>query len=262
MTKDCGIVSAMKLVSWNVNGIRSVAKKGFREFIKKERPDVLCVQETKMSQDAERLELSGYATYWNDAEKSGYAGTAVFTREKPVGVSMGMGRSKHDREGRLVTLEFKRFHLVNVYVPNSKRDLSRLDYRTREWDVDFLKFLKKLEKTKPVVFCGDLNVAHKPADLTYPEANIKNHGFTPEERAGLDRIVKAGFLDTFRQFHKTGGHYTWWSQFGNCRQRNIGWRIDYFCVSGSLKPRLKRAAILKNVMGSDHCPVSIDIRIP
>lgn len=205
--------------------------------------------------------MAGYEGYWNHAKKAGYAGTAVFTRNLPLRVTYGMGILKHDDEGRLITLEFQDFFLVNVYVPNSRRDLSRLPYREKEWDVDFLSYLKKLEKKKPVVFCGDLNVAHKEIDLTHPKANVKNHGFTPEERAGFDNMIKAGFLDTFREFEKDGGHYTWWRPFHDCRQRNIGWRIDYFCVSKSLRPRLKKAFILKDVMGSDHCPVGIELEV-
>jgi exodeoxyribonuclease III len=174
-------------------------------------------------------------------------------------VTYGIGIPKHDEEGRVITVEFKRFYLVDVYVPNSKRDLTRLEYRQKEWDVDFLKYLKKLEKKKPVVFCGDLNVAHKEIDLTYPKANVRSHGFTAEERAGFDNIIAAGFLDSFREFEKGPGHYTWWSQFNNCRTRNIGWRIDYFCISKSFRPHLKKAFILPKVIGSDHCPVGIEV---
>jgi exodeoxyribonuclease III len=251
----------MKLLSWNVNGLRSVSKNGFIDFIEKEQPDVLCLQETKSA--GELIEVGfkekQYELYWSHAKKKGYSGTAVFTKIKPLSVTEGIGAAKHDEEGRTLTCEFKDYYLVNVYVPNSKRDLSRLPYRQKEWDIDFLKYLKKLEKKKPVVFCGDLNVAHKEIDLTYPKANVKNHGFTPEEREGFDNIVKAGFLDTFREFEKAGGHYTWWSRFANCRARNIGWRIDYFCISKSLRPRLKTAYILPEVMGSDHCPVGIEL---
>jgi exodeoxyribonuclease-3 len=249
----------VKLLSWNVNGLRSVlGKKLFTEFVKKYQPDCLCLQETKTSEKVD-VDLPGYQEYWNHAKKAGYAGTAVFTKIKPLHDTYGMGILKHDEEGRVITLEFKDFFLVDVYVPNSKRDLSRLDYRAEEWDVDFLKYVKHLEKKKPVIFCGDLNVAHTQMDLTYPKANVKNHGFTQEERTGFDNIIKAGFIDTFREFEKAGGHYTWWSQFGNCRKRNIGWRIDYFCISSSLKPRLKKAFILSGVMGSDHCPVGIEL---
>lgn len=251
----------MKIMSWNVNGLRSLlAKDLFAKFVGQHQPDCLCLQETKTA-DKVPVDLNGYEEHWNHAKKAGYAGTAVFTRVKPLKVTDGIGALKHDEEGRVITLEFKDFFLVNVYVPNSKRDLSRLPYREKEWDVDFLKYLKHLEKKKPVVFCGDLNVAHTEIDLTYPKANVKNHGFTPQERAGFDNIVEAGFLDTFREFEKGPGHYTWWSPFGNCRNRNIGWRIDYVCISRSLRPQLKKAFILKDVMGSDHCPVGIELAV-
>lgn len=249
-----------KLISWNVNGIRSVLNKGFKEFVKKQNPDVLCLQETKTPGQAILVDIDGYEVFWNHAEKSGYSGVAVFSKIRPLSVQSGMGIDKHDREGRMLTVEYDDFYLVNVYVPNSKRELERLPYRTQEWDVDFLKHLKQLEKKKPVVFCGDMNVAHQEIDLTYPKANVKNHGFTPEERAGFDKIVAAGFIDTFREFHKDGGHYTWWSPMGNCRAKNIGWRIDYFCLSSSLRSRLKESFILKDVMGSDHCPVGIILK--
>jgi len=247
----------MKLLSWNVNGIRSVIKKGFLQFVEKENPDVLCVQEIKVDASSVDCKLPGYFAYWNHAEKLGYSGTAIFTQKKPLNAVCGMGIPKHDKEGRVLTLEHKDFFLVNVYTPNSKRDLSRLDYRAKEWDVDFLAYVKMLEKKKPVIFCGDLNVAHAEIDLTHPESNRHNHGFTDEERAGFDRIVKSRFIDTFRELHQEGEHYTWWSQFNNCRKRNIGWRIDYFCISRVLRPRLKKAFILPHVMGSDHCPVGI-----
>jgi len=249
----------MQLISWNVNGLRAALNKGFPDFIKKYNPDCLCLQETKTSGDLD-LNFPAYELFWNHAKKAGYAGTAVFTKTKPIKVNLGIGIAKHDNEGRVITLEFKDFFLVNVYVPNSKRDLARLPYRSKEWDADFLKYLKNLEKKKPVIFCGDLNVAHKEIDLTHPKANVNNHGFTPEERAGFDRVVAVGFLDTFREFEKGGSHYTWWSQFSNCRARNIGWRIDYFCISASLRPCLKKAFILKEVMGSDHCPVGIELK--
>jgi len=250
---------SMKLISWNVNGIRSVCKKGFGDFVKKHDPDILCIQETRSGGESCEIGVAGFAQYWNHARKAGYAGTAVLTKIKPLEAKEGLGIPKHDEEGRVTTLEFKDFYLVNVYVPNSGRDLARLGYRTKEWDVDFLKYLKGLEKKKPVIFCGDMNVAHKEIDLTYPKANIKNHGFTPAERAGFDAIIKAGFIDTFREFEKGGGYYTWWSPMSQCRQRNIGWRIDYFCTSPALRPRLQEAFILKDVMGSDHCPVGITI---
>jgi len=246
----------MKLISWNVNGIRAVMKKGFVEFVRRSKPEVLCVQETKANQEQVDLELPGYHHYWNAAERKGYAGTAVFTKIEPLSVRNDMGIDEHDHEGRVLTLEFPDFHLVNVYTPNAKRDLSRLDYRV-QWDKDFLAYLKKLEKKKPVIFCGDLNVAHQEIDLANPKANVGNHGFTPQEREGFGNFIKAGFVDTFREFHQEGGHYTWWAVFGNARQRNVGWRIDYFVISSSLRPRLQKAFILSEVMGSDHCPVGI-----
>lgn len=249
----------MKLISWNVNGLRAVLKKNFLEFLADENPDVLCLQETKCSpDDVEQLWPASYATYWNCAEKKGYSGTAIFTRRRPLRVTNGMGLAEHDREGRVITAEYDDFFLVNVYTPNSKRGLERLPYR-QEWDAAFLKFLKKLEGTKPVVFCGDLNVAHTEIDLANPKANVRNHGFTIEERNGFSALVRAGFVDTFREFEKGGGHYTWWSPLAGARARNVGWRIDYFLISAALRPRLKRAAILAQVTGSDHCPVMITL---
>lgn len=247
----------MKLVSWNVNGLRSVLTKGFLDFIKKEKPDVMCLQEIKWDAATAKFELAEYDVHWSFALKKGYSGTATFTRPKPFKVELGMGVPGHDDEGRIITAEYAKFYLVNVYTPNSKRDLSRLPYREK-WDKDFLAFLKKLEKKKPVVFCGDLNVAHTEIDLTNPKSNEHNHGFTPEERRGFENIVKAGFVDVFRNFHPgQGGHYTWWSQFANCRKRNIGWRIDYFCVSQALVKKVKEIKLLSQVLGSDHCPVSM-----
>ena len=250
----------MKLISWNVNGLRAVLRKNFLEFLDAEKPDVLCLQETKCTPDnVEQLWTAKYKTYWNSAERAGYSGTAIFTKQRPLKVTPHVGITDHDKEGRVLTAEFETFLLVNVYVPNSKRDLSRLPYR-QQWDADFLRFLKKLEKRKPVVFCGDLNVAHTEIDLTHPKANVKNHGFTPEERAGFSAFVGAGFVDTFREFEKGGGHYTWWSQMGGARKRNVGWRLDYFLTSAALRPRLKRAFIRPEVMGSDHCPVGIELK--
>lgn len=251
----------MKLISWNVNGIRAVLNKGFLEFIKKEKPDIVGLQEIKAEASQVNLEIPAYEVLWNPAaKKKGYAGTAILTKTKPLSVISEMGSKKHDGEGRVLAAEYKDFYFVNVYVPNSKRDLSRLSYR-QDWDADFLAYLKKLEKKKPVIFCGDLNVAHAEIDLTHPQSNRKNHGFTDEERAGFEAFIKAGFVDTFREFEKRGGHYTWWSQFNNCRKRNIGWRIDYFLISKSLRPRLKKAWILPEVMGSDHCPVAIEAEV-
>jgi len=245
----------VKLVSWNVNGIRSAIKKGFLDFLKSENPDILCLQETKAMPSDVSLDLPEYEQFWNSAEKKGYSGTAIFTKIKPLNVSYGLGADKHDREGRVITAEFGDFFLINVYTPNSKRELERLPYRTLEWDVDFLLYAKTLEKKKPVIFCGDLNVAHTEIDLANPKSNMKNHGFTPEERAGFDNIVKHGFLDTFREFNKEGSNYTWWSPMFSARSRNIGWRIDYFCISKSLRPRLAASSILCDITGSDHCPV-------
>jgi exodeoxyribonuclease-3 len=253
------ILAYVKLISWNVNGLRAVLKKNFLDYLDAGKPDVLCLQETKCSpNDVEQLWPATYATYWNTAQKKGYSGTAIFTKTRPLNVVSHIGIAEHDGEGRVLAAEFKDFFLVNVYVPNTRRDLSRLTYRQR-WDADFLRYLKKLERKKPVIFCGDLNVAHTEMDLANPKANVHNHGFTPEERAGFGAFVKAGFLDTFREFEKGGGHYTWWSPMSGARSRNVGWRIDYFLISKFLRPRLKRAFIQPEIGGSDHCPVGIEI---
>jgi len=247
----------VKLISWNVNGLRAVLRKNFLEYLDAEKPDVLCLQETKCTPDqVEQLWPAGYTTYWNCAEKKGYSGTVIFTKSRPLKVTPHLGVTEHDREGRVLTAEFTGFFLVNVYVPNSKRELTRLAYR-QQWDRDFLRFLTKLEKKKPVIFCGDLNVAHQEIDLANPKANVHNHGFTPEERAGFDAFVAAGFFDMFREFEKGGGHYTWWSPMSNARARNVGWRLDYFLLSATLRPCLKRAFIRPEIAGSDHCPVGI-----
>ena len=230
------------------------------DFLKNEDPDFLCLQETRAFQEQANLITPGYTQYWNPAQRAGYSGTAILTKITPLSVTCGMGIPKHDDEGRVLTLELSNFFLVNVYVPNSKNDLARLPYRSQEWDVDLLAYLKELEKKKPVVLCGDLNVAHQEIDLANPADNMHNHGFTPEERMGFSNMVKAGLVDTFREIHKDGGHYTWWSNFANCRNRNIGWRIDYFCISESLRGRLADAFILKDIMGSDHCPVGIVLK--
>jgi exodeoxyribonuclease-3 len=249
----------MKLISWNVNGLRAVLKRNFLEFLAAEQPDVLCLQEIKCaSEDVEQLWPAPYTAYWNSAKKRGYAGTAIFVKDRPLSVAPHLGIVEHDQEGRVLTAETESFFLVNVYVPNSKRDLSRLTYR-QKWDRDFLAYLKQLEKKKPVIFCGDLNVAHTELDLANPKANVRNHGFTIEERQGFSAFVNAGFLDTFREFEQGGGHYTWWSVFGTARARNIGWRLDYFLISRALRPRLKKAYILPKVLGSDHCPVVIEL---
>lgn len=250
----------MKLISWNVNGLRAVMKKNFLEFLDAEQPDILCLQEIKCSaEDVEQLWPHHYTAFWNSAEKKGYAGTAMFVKDQPLKVAPHIGIVEHDKEGRVLTAELEDFFLVNVYVPNSKRDLSRLDYR-QKWDRDFLAYLKNLEKKKPVIFCGDLNVAHTEIDLANPKSNMQSHGFTAEERAGFTNFVNAGFLDTFREFEKGPAHYSWWSVFSNARARNIGWRLDYFLISKSLRPRLKKAHILPKVLGSDHCPVVIELK--
>ena len=249
----------MKLISWNVNGLRAVLRKNFLDYLDAEKPDILCLQEIKCNpDDIEQLWPSTYRTYWNTAQKKGYAGTATFTKPRPLNVTNGIGIAQHDKEGRVLTAEFADFFLVNVYVPNSQRELTRLAYR-QQWDGDFRRYLKKLGRRKPLIFCGDLNVAHTEIDLANPKANVKNHGFTPEERAGFSALVKAGFRDTFREFEKDGGHFTWWAPFLNARARNIGWRIDYFLISAALRPRLKRAFIRKEILGSDHCPVGIEL---
>lgn len=247
----------MKLISWNVNGLRAILKRGFMDFWQNADPDIFCLQETKAHpEQVDEQFPQNYHAYWSAAEKKGYAGVAVFSKIAPRGVRYGMGIAEHDREGRLITLEFDDFFLVNVYTPNAQRGLTRLEYR-QQWDKDFLNFLKKLEAQKPLVFCGDLNVAHKEIDLANPKSNRRNAGFTDEERAGFERIIQAGFIDTFREFVTEGGHYTWWSYLGRAREKNVGWRIDYFCISASLRPRLQQAFILPEVQGADHCPVGV-----
>jgi len=249
-----------RFVSWNVNGIRAIVKKGLLDFMEEADADVLCLQEVRATpgQLAATTWPSGYFHYWNPAEKAGYAGTTTFTRIEPLAVTRGIGVANHDREGRVLTLEFADHFLVNCYTPNSQRELTRLDYR-QQWDRAFLKYLKKLEKRKPVIFCGDINVAHTEIDLARPKDNVRTHGFTIEERTGFSNIIAAGFIDTFREFETGGGHYTWWSQMNQARARNIGWRIDYWVISPKLRPRLRRAWILKDVMGSDHCPVGMEL---
>lgn len=251
----------MKLISWNVNGIRAVIKKNFAEFLEDSRPDVLCLQETKARAEQVDLplEAAGYHTYWNAAEKPGYSGTAVFSKREPVNVNYGIGIDEHDTEGRVITAEFDDFFLVTVYTPNSQNGLIRLPYR-RRWNSDFLAYCKLLEKTKPVVFCGDLNVAHREIDLARPKQNRLNAGFSDEERADFDDILDAGFIDSFRHFYpdKTDA-YSWWSYRAGARGKNIGWRLDYFCVSKNFMPRVTRAEILHEVLGSDHCPVLLEL---
>lgn len=252
----------MKLISWNVNGIRASAKKGLLEFMQSAKADVICLQETKATPD-DLTHLAwpkGYEVYWNSAEKKGYSGTAIFTRVKPKKVYLGIGVAEHDREGRVITMEFDDYQLVNVYQPNSQRGLLRLEYRIGSWDAAFLAYLRKLNRRKPVLFCGDLNVAHTEIDLANPKSNRRNAGFTDEERTNFSKLLAAGFLDTFRAFERAGGHYTWWSQMSDCRARNIGWRVDYFVAAEKLRAALKRAWILPEVMGSDHCPVGLELR--
>jgi len=251
----------MKLISWNVNGIRAVMKKGFAEWFAEERPDILCLQETKAREEQVELtlEFTGYHQYWNSAEKAGYSGTLILTKEKPIKVTNGMGIDEHDTEGRVITAEYPNFFLVTVYTPNAQNGLARLDYRL-QWDRDFLAYVRDLEKAKPVIFCGDLNVAHQEIDLARPKGNHKNAGFSPQERQSFDNIIAANFVDTFRHFHPdTTEAYSWWSYRAGARARNVGWRIDYFCVSSSLIDSLKNAWILPEVLGSDHCPVAIEI---
>ena len=250
----------MKFISWNVNGIRAVIKKGFYDFVKEHNPDILCIQETKAHKEQVDLQLENYPyKYWNSAVKKGYSSTAIFSKIKPVDVVNDMGIEEHDSEGRVITMELDKYYLVTVYTPNSKRELLRLEYRTK-WDKDFLKFIKKLEEKKPVIFCGDLNVAHKEIDLKNPKTNHFNPGFTDEERNGFSNIIGNGFIDTFREFEKGEDHYTWWSYMFQARKRNIGWRIDYFCISESLKSQLVNSYILKDVLGSDHAPVVMEIK--
>ena len=264
----------MKLISWNVNGIRAVHKKGlFVPFIEKYQPDILCLQETKAEQHQSEIDLPDYEEYWNSSSgKKGYAGTAIFTKQKPKSVLLDFSESvlkKYDgmadtfgdpnKEGRVIAAEYEKFFVVNVYTPNAKPGLERLALRHKKWDPAFLAYVKELEKKKPVIFCGDLNVAHTEDDLANPKANVGEHGFTKEERASIDKVVDAGFVDTFRLFTKGSGHYTWWSHWQNARARNVGWRIDYFFISDSLKKRVKASKILPEVMGSDHCPVLLEL---
>jgi exodeoxyribonuclease-3 len=255
----------MKFVSWNVNGIRACVSKGFLEYLAVENPDVVGLQEVKAKEDQNPVPLElaamGYRVFWHAAERPGYSGTAVLTKVPPISVSYGMGGIIHDDdEGRVTTVEFEDFHFVTVYTPNSKRELERLEYR-QLWDSFFFDHLKTLEETKPVIVCGDLNVAHKEIDLTNPRANRGNAGFTDEERSGFQKFVDGGFVDTFRHFYPDlPEQYTWWSNFARSRERNIGWRIDYFLVSPILRDRLENAFIRQEVMGSDHCPVGLTVR--
>ena len=234
-------------------------QKGFLDFFEKADADIFCLQETKMQAGQLDLQLEGYSQYWNYAEKKGYSGTAMFTKEKPVSVTYGIGVEEHDHEGRVITAEFPQFYVINVYVPNSQRELARLSYRV-EWEAEFLKYIKKLEKNKPVIYCGDLNVAHQEIDLKNPKSNHQNAGFTDEERNCFTKVLENGYIDSFRFFYpdKTDA-YSWWSYMFKAREKNVGWRIDYFVVSSKIKDRLKDAAILSDIQGSDHCPVELDL---
>ena len=250
----------MKFISWNVNGIRACVQKGFQDFFNEIDADIFCLQETKMQEGQLELDLPGYHQYWNYAERKGYSGTAIFTKEEPVSVAYGIGIPEHDKEGRVITLEFSEFYFITVYTPNSQNELARLDDRMK-WEEDFLAYLKRLEETKPVIFCGDLNVAHQEIDLKNPKTNRKNAGFTDEERAKFSALLENGFIDTFRYFYpKQEGIYSWWSYRFKAREKNAGWRIDYFCVSDCLKDRLIDAKIHTEVFGSDHCPVELEIK--
>lgn len=263
------------VLSWNVNGIRAVVRKEvFQPFIERYRPDILCLQETKAERGQAVIDLPEYGEYWNSAEKKGYSGTAIFTKEKPIAVMNGFPEAIAKRfdlidgeerdaesEGRIIAAEFERFFVVTVYTPNAKEDLSRIELRHQHWDPAFLAYMRELEKKKPVIFCGDLNVAHGPDDLANPKGNEGKHGYTQEEREGIDRIIAAGFIDTFRLFHEGNGHYSWWSHWANARARNVGWRIDYVFASASLSPSIKDAFILPEVMGSDHCPVGLTLSL-
>lgn len=250
----------MRFISWNVNGLRACMDKGFMDFFKEADADIFCVQETKLQEGQISLELPGYHQYWNYAEKKGYSGTALFTRTEPLQVSYGMGMEEHDHEGRVITAEFEEFYFVTVYTPNAQEGLKRLVYRVK-WEADFLAYLKRLEESKPVIFCGDLNVAHKEIDLKNPKTNHKNAGFSDEERGCFSTLLENGFIDTYRYFYPDKeGMYSWWSYRFQARTKNAGWRIDYFLVSGALEERLLDASIHTQVLGSDHCPVELDIR--
>ena len=251
----------MKLISWNVNGIRACLNKGFEEFFKQTDADIFCIQETKCQQEQFELKFENYLDYWNSAEKKGYSGTAIFTKTKPINIKYGIGIEEHDKEGRIITLEFEKFYLVNNYTPNSKRELERLEYR-QIWEDKIRKYLIKLNKTKPVIMCGDLNVAHKEIDLKNPKQNRRNAGFTDEERNKMTELLDAGFTDSFRYLYpEKENEYTWWSYMGQARAKNIGWRIDYFLVSKDIENKIKEAKIHQEIMGSDHCPVELDIKI-
>lgn len=249
----------MKLISWNVNGIRACVNKGFIDFFNKIDADIFCIQETKCQKGQIELEFEGYEGYWNSAEKKGYSGTAIFTKIKPLTIKYGIGKEEHDKEGRVITLEFDKFYMVNIYTPNSKRELERLDYRMI-WEDEIKKYLLHLNKIKPVIMCGDLNVAHKEIDLKNPKTNRHNAGFTDEERNKMTELLDAGFTDSFRyKYPDKENEYSWWSYMGRAREKNVGWRIDYFIVSNDIAKKIKDATIHQEVYGSDHCPVELII---
>lgn len=249
----------MKLISWNVNGIRACLNKGFADVFKQLDADIFCIQETKCQPEQVELEFEGYTSYWNSAEKKGYSGTAIFTKQKPLNVTYGIGIEEHDKEGRVITLEFEKFYMVDIYTPNSKRELERLEYR-QIWEDEIRKYLLKLNETKPVIMCGDLNVAHKEIDLKNPKTNRHNAGFTDEERKKMTELLDAGFTDSFRHLYPDKENaYSWWSYMGHAREKNVGWRIDYFIVSKSIENEIKEATIYPEIMGSDHCPVGLEI---
>ena len=251
----------MKLISWNVNGIRACVNKGFKDFFKEINADIFCIQETKCQIDQIELEFEGYKSFWNSAEKKGYSGTAIYTKEKPISVKYGIGIEQHDKEGRVITLEFKKFFMVNIYTPNSKRGLERLEYR-QVWEDEIRKYLLDLNKIKPVIMCGDLNVAHNEIDLKNPKTNRRNAGFTDEEREKMTQLLKSGFTDSFRYLYPDKKEaYSWWSYMGRAREKNVGWRIDYFIVSKNIENKIKEAKIHSKIMGSDHCPVELEIDI-
>ncbi len=250
----------MKLLSWNVNGIRACITKGFYDFLQESNPDILCIQETKMQVGQEEINTPGYLQYHNSAIKKGYSGVMLFTKVEPISVRFGMGIEKHDQEGRLVTAEYEEFYFVGCYTPNSQNELKRLDYR-QEWEEDFLEYLKQLDKIKPVILCGDLNVAHQEIDLKNPKSNRKNAGFSDEERACMDKLLSSGFIDTYRYLYPEKIEYSWWSYRFNARKNNAGWRIDYFITSSRLNEKIQNSTILGDVFGSDHCPVGLEINI-
>lgn len=250
----------MKLISWNVNGIRACLNKGFSEFFKDANAEIFCLQETKCQLGQVELNFDGYESYWNSAEKKGYSGTAVFTKIKPINVTYGIGIEEHDKEGRIITLEFEKFYLVTNYTPNAKRELERLEYRMK-WEDEIRNYLLKLKKTKPVIMCGDLNVAHEEIDLKNPKTNKGNAGFTNEERGKMTELLNAGFIDSFRYLYPQKVEYSWWSYMGHAREKNVGWRIDYFLVSEDIKKKIKEAKIHQEILGSDHCPVELEIDI-